>query len=94
MLAAGLYTISGPKAEARGARAELRRLVARGYVDPGIPMRVYVNVGEKDRAFEWMEKAFAERSTALTSIKVNPGFDPLRSDPRFQDLLRRMNLPQ
>ena len=57
-------------------------------------MWMYVNAGEKDQALAWMEKAFAGRSTALTSIKVNPGFDPLRSDPRFQDLLRRMNLAQ
>ena len=49
-------------------------------------------LGEKDEAFEGLEKAYNERSLGFEEIKVNPVFDPLRSDPRFQDLLRRMNL--
>ena len=55
----------------------------------------YCVLGEKDRAFEWLEKAIRERGLAsplLTFIKVDPIWDPLRSDPRFQDLLLRMNL--
>jgi hypothetical protein len=50
--------------------------------------------GSKDKAFEWLEKSYAERSQGLIGnlIKVSPAYDPLRSDPRFADLLRRMNL--
>jgi hypothetical protein len=49
-----------------------------------------VGLGEKDKAFEWLEKSYEDRS--LGAIKVNPAYDPLRSDPRFADLLRRTNL--
>ena len=56
---------------------------------------IYVGLGEKDKAFEWLEKSYEERfvvGEGSTDIKVDPVFDPLRSDPRFADLLRRMNL--
>jgi hypothetical protein len=51
--------------------------------------------GDRDKALEWLEKGYDERSIASTvpgMIKVDPVFDPLRSDPRFTNLLRRMNL--
>jgi len=51
----------------------------------------YAHLGEKDEAFEWLEKAFEEGEN-ISNLKVHPEWDPLRSDPRFQDLLRRMNL--
>ena len=53
---------------------------------------VYVGLGEKDRAFELLEKAKVERSTLLKYLKMDPRFDSLRSDPRFQDLLRGTGL--
>jgi hypothetical protein len=55
--------------------------------------RVYAGLGDKEKAFVWLEKAYAERASQLSWVKVDPTFDPLRSDPRFQDLLRRMNFP-
>jgi hypothetical protein len=53
-----------------------------------------LGLGEKDKAFVWLEKGYDERamSSVFTLLKVDPIFDPLRSDPRFADLLRRMNL--
>ncbi len=51
-------------------------------------------MGNKDEAFAWFEKAYAERSNALTSLRVEPLYDYLRSDPRFQELMRRVGLGQ
>jgi TolB-like protein/tetratricopeptide (TPR) repeat protein len=54
---------------------------------------IYAGLGEKDEAFEWLERAYEERDKGLLSLRVDPPLDPLRSDPRFQALLRRMNFP-
>src|SRR5437868_14464804 len=53
---------------------------------------IYIGLRDKDQAFVWLDKAFAEKSDLMREIKTNPIYDPLRSDPRFTDLLRRMNL--
>lgn len=55
---------------------------------------LYARLGEKGRAFEWLEKAFAEHADGLVRLKEEVGFDNLRSDPRYADLLRRVGLPQ
>ncbi len=62
------------------------------YFSPREFAGIYAQLGEKDQAFEWLEKAFADRVPGLFNIKVAPGWDPLRDDPRFTDLLQRMNL--
>jgi serine/threonine protein kinase len=54
---------------------------------------LFAGLGEKDRAFSYLEKAYEDRDSGLTYLQIQPAFDPLRSDPRFQDLLRRMNFP-
>ena len=56
--------------------------------------RFYVRVGENDRALEWLERAFVDHDPNLPYVSREADFDSLRDDPRFQDLLRRMNLPQ
>ena len=53
---------------------------------------VYISLGEVESAFEWLQKAFEERSRALVFLKVEPRLDPIRSDPRFKSLLDKMNL--
>ena len=55
---------------------------------------LYATVGEKDKAFAELDKAYESREKGLIDLKVDPSFDPLRDDPRFQDLLRRVGLPQ
>jgi tetratricopeptide (TPR) repeat protein len=65
----------------------------KGFVSPGEFAFAYAMLGEKDKAFQWLEKAFEQRDDSLQYLKVEPEFDNLRSDPRFQDLLRRMNFP-
>jgi hypothetical protein len=55
--------------------------------------KIYAGLVEKDKAFEWLEKAYEDHSiVSVGYIKTNPMFDPLRSDPRYADLLRRTNL--
>jgi hypothetical protein len=54
---------------------------------------IHTGLRERDEAFQWLEKAFQERSPMLAWAKVDPRLDCLRPDPRFQDLLRRMTFP-
>jgi hypothetical protein len=54
---------------------------------------VYTNLGDKDRALEYLREAYEEHYPSMEVIKVDPQFDRLHSDPRFQDLVRRMNFP-
>jgi len=63
------------------------------YIKPTTIPRIYARLGDKERAFEWLEKAYAERDGELVELRTEPGYDPLRSDPRFADLLRRVGLP-
>jgi hypothetical protein len=53
---------------------------------------IYIGLGEKDQALQWLEKAYDERLWEMGMLKVAPVFDPLRSDPRFAVLLRRVKL--
>jgi serine/threonine-protein kinase len=62
-----------------------------GYVSPRTFAIAYAALGEKGQAFEWLEKAYQDRDALLLTM-IDPLLDPLRDDPRFQDLLRRMNL--
>ncbi|MBA2333975.1 MAG: hypothetical protein H0V90_03450 [Blastocatellia bacterium] len=55
---------------------------------------VYAGLGEKDKAFEWLEKDFQTRSGNLATIRWQIPYESLRDDPRFKDLLKRMNLPE
>ena len=62
------------------------------YVEPVELAEIYAQLGEKDQAFEWLDKAYEARSGRLTFLGVSQRFDPLRDDPRFQDLRQRINL--
>jgi hypothetical protein len=53
---------------------------------------VYVALGQTENAFEWLERAYEQREYILTTLNVSPAFDPIRGDPRFEDLLRRVGL--
>ncbi len=88
----GAYALSGRKAEAQATLQELKSLARERYVSPFYIATIYQDLGEKDQAFEWLEKSYEDRSWELTFLKVNPLLDSLRSDPRFNALLRRINL--
>jgi serine/threonine protein kinase/tetratricopeptide (TPR) repeat protein len=87
-----------PKSGVRGATKRVVELeeeqAKRVYVDPAWIASDYALLGERDQAFTWLEKAYAEKSVFIFYLKVAPKFDSLRADPRYADLLRRMGLPQ
>ncbi len=86
------YAASGRRDEARQVIKDLKELSNRTYIDPTYIAVVYAGLGENDQAFHSLEKAYEDRSGFLVHAKVEPIFDDLRGDPRFTDLLRRMNL--
>jgi len=86
------YGLAGRKAEANKILNELLELKRRRYVTPPALANVYIGLGDKDQAFFWLEKAYQERCNYLAYLKVFPADDPLRSDPRIDDLLQRMGL--
>jgi TolB-like protein/Tfp pilus assembly protein PilF len=87
------YAAAGRADEARHALTELLGLARGRYVEPDIVARVYAALGEDDRALEWLERGFDERAVKMVLIGVDPQFDRLRGNARFQALLRRLNLP-
>jgi serine/threonine-protein kinase len=87
------YGLAGQKDQARKILEQLKQQAITGYVQPTAFALVCVGLGDKDQAIAWLEKAYAEeRGIYLTHLKVEPPWDPLRSDPRFKGLLRRMKL--
>src|SRR5581483_1472169 len=81
---------SGNKIEAEAALAKLTEFSRHNYVSPVTFATCYAAMGDRDKAFEWLEKAYKERATGLISLEVNSGLDNLRADPRFHDLERRV----
>jgi len=84
------YAAAGRRAEAQKVLDQLNEFSKEKYVPAFRRAEIHAGLGENDRAFEWLEKAYEEHF--IIAIKVEPVYDPLRSDPRFADLLRRMNL--
>lgn len=82
---------SGHRAEAQRVLEELKQ---RHPTDPAAFAWAYMGMGNKDQALAWLEKAYAQHSNVMVTLKVDPAWDPLRSDPRFQNLLRRVGFPQ
>jgi len=89
-----VYAKAGRRAEAQQLLNRMNEASKQRYIPAMNSARIYSALGEKDKAFDWLEKAYADRSIAAQTfgIKVDPSFDPLRSDPRFANLLRRINL--
>ena len=89
-----VYAVPGKRSEAERIIGELQVLSKQEYVDPYFLAEIYTALGKRDKAFQELEKAYKERSSWLLWLKVEPKFDSLRSDQRFQDLLRRVGLAQ
>ena len=88
------YALSGKSGEARKIMEELKQRSKRKYLSSIIIATLHAALGEKDQAFALLDKAYDERDTLLILLKVEPMFDPLRSDPRFADLVRRVGFPE
>lgn len=87
------YGLAGRKEEARKVLAFLLEKQKSQFVPPAMIAAVYIGLGEKDKAFEWLERAWAEHGLFLDQLRVHPIYDPIRSDPRFDALVRRINVP-
>ena len=87
------WVTSGNLAEANKILEELLATPKGKYRSSYCVAEIYVALGEVDRALEWLEKAYEERGTWMIFLKVHPLFDPIRVEPRFQEILRRMGLP-
>ena len=86
--------MAGRKEEAEKLLVELNDLSQRRYVSAYDLALIHTGLGENDRAFQFLEKAYQERSSALSWLRVDQRLDKLRSNPRFSDLQRRVGLPQ
>jgi TolB-like protein/tetratricopeptide (TPR) repeat protein len=86
------YSHAGRRKDALRLLAELQKRKSAGYVPTGAFVNAYLGLGENDQAFTWLEQAYQEQSNILQFLKVHPYFDPIRADPRFRDLVRRVGL--
>ncbi|HWC18963.1 MAG TPA: tetratricopeptide repeat protein [Terriglobales bacterium] len=86
------YASAGRRTDALRLLAELKRRSQTGYVPTAAFVHAYLGLGDYDEVFAWFEQAFQEQSTMLQALKVLPLYDPIREDPRFKELLRRVGL--
>ena len=86
------YALAGKKADARRVIEQLRQLSAHTYVSPYFFATIYAALGQKDEAFNWLDKAFHQHDRYLAWLKVDAAIDPLRSDARLTRLLRQVGL--
>jgi hypothetical protein len=89
-----VYGFAGRKGETRKIIGEMKERSRHQYVFPGAFGDAYLGLGDKDRAIMSFERAYEEQEPGIMFLNVAPNLDPLRSEPRFQALLRRMNFPQ
>ena len=88
------YAHAGRRTEALRLLDELKRRQQTGYIPSAALVNAYLGLGDYEQTFSWLERAYKEHSPILQYIKVHPFFDPLRGDPRFADLVRRVGLPE
>ena len=86
------YAHAGRRADALRLLEQLKARRRKGYVPAAAFVNAYLGLGDNEQAFFWLEEAYREKSNILQFVKVHPYFDPIRSDPRFADLVRRVGL--
>ena len=87
-----VYGVAGKKSETQKIISELKERSRHHYVFASVFGYAYLGLGDKDQALTFLERAYDEQDPGLFTLKVSPFLDPLRSEPRFQALLRRVNL--
>jgi len=88
------FALTGNRSEALKLLSEMKELSKKRYVPPFDMATLYLGLGDKEQALTWLEKAYDERSWWMAWINVDPALDTLRSEPRFQAIVRKMNFPQ
>jgi TolB-like protein/DNA-binding winged helix-turn-helix (wHTH) protein/Tfp pilus assembly protein PilF len=89
-----VYGRAGRRTEAEHALARLLEINRHESLDPAIILWAYLGIGDNEQALAWLEKSYTQHSNSLTTLKVEPVYDRLRGDPRFQELTRRVGLAQ
>ena len=89
-----VYGLAGRKSDTRKIIGELKERSRHHYVFPSVFANAYLGLGDRDQALMYLERAYEEKDPWLYYLKVWPPLDPLRSEPRFQTLMRRVNLAQ
>jgi hypothetical protein len=87
-----VYGRSGRSAEAQRIVDKLLEMNQHQKIDAALLVWVYTGMGNTEQAFAWLEKAYDQHSNILTRLKVDPAFDSLRDDPRFQSVLAQIHL--
>ena len=86
------YAHAGRRSDALRLLAELKRRAKAGYIPSGAFVNAYLGLGDNEQTFYWLEQAYKEQSNILQFVKSHPYFDPIRSDPRFTELVRKVGL--
>ncbi len=86
------YAHAGRRADALRLLAQLKQRRKAGYIPAAAFVNAYLGLGDNEQAFYWLEQAYKEQSNILQFLKTHPYFDPIRGDPRFADLVRRVGL--
>ncbi len=86
------YAVSGKRDQAQEVLRQLKEDSTKRYISPFSFALIYTGLGEKEHAFEWLEKAYQQRDPGLATLRADPRFDLLRADSRFTDLLKRIHL--
>jgi adenylate cyclase len=84
------YAISGDRAKAEQALRELEELAKRQYVSPTAFVTIYLGLGEKEKALDWLEKAYEEQDSACWYLKIDQIYDSVRNEPRFEALVQKV----
>ncbi|MDQ5857390.1 MAG: hypothetical protein M3542_03830, partial [Acidobacteriota bacterium] len=92
-MSGGAIAAAGDLEGARKVLERVKEIAKTRYVCPYEVGVIYAHLGEKDEAFRLLDKAFEVRSQCLPFLKVDPQLDPIRSDPRYADLVRRLAFP-